>query len=646
MSKRVALVAALAMLASVMPAAARVTLVHIDRVDPFAPGVEFGSSGAYERVIGTVEGELDPADPRNAGIVGLAQAPRNAAGKVAYQADLFVLRPVNPAKGNHHLLFEVLNRGNKLMINRLDELTPAQDTNDPRTQQDAGDGLLFRLGYTMAWAGWDPDSPTRNHGMIAHIPALPGVVQEIRDEFVSQTRGPAMARFRLSYTAASIDQTTARLTVRAREADPETLIPTDKWHFIDARTVELLPDDTRPGPGLIYEFTYSARSPWVSGIGFAIQRDVASYLRNNKADDVGMPNPGGEQIRAAFGFGISQSSRFLRDFIAHGFNQDEHGQKVFDGVLGHIGGIGEMFLNALYAQPFRTRTQHEDHTMPENAFPFSAAVTRDPVSGKSESLLRHDRFDPKLIETNTDAEYWQKGASLLATDPRGARDLALPAETRLYLIAGSQHTGRFGSTDARGPCANPRNPHDPYPALRALLVALDAWVSHGVAPPPNRIPRLADGTLVPFEKLGFAPVPGLVPPGPPDAIDPPGDWVHPKPGETPYVALVPAVDADGNDRAGVKLPDIAVPVGTYTGWNSYAAPFPVGEECDRDGSFMAFGVRARGEGDQRRSLVERYGSEARYVALVKVAANGLVKERLLLEEDAARYVARASAEKW
>ena len=642
---RAVLLATLTILAAAAPATARIVLVRIDHAEPFAHGTLFGKAGVYERVLGVANGELDPADKRNAGIVGLAQAPRNAAGKVEYQADPFVLRPVDPAKGNHHLLFEVLDRGNKLMINRLDELVPAADTNDPRTAVDAGDGFLLRQGYTLAWAGWDPDSPTRNHGMVAHIPALADVVQEIRDEFVSQTRGPALTQFNLSYAAAGIDQPAARLTVRSREADSPTVVPAAQWRFIDARTIALLPDGTMPAPGAIYEFNYRARAPWVSGIGFAIERDVVAFLRANKPDDAGTPNPAGGGVRAAIGFGISQSSRFLRDFIAHGFNQDETGHQVFDGVLAHIGGIGTMFLNDLYAQPFRTRTQHEDHTMPENAFPFSAAVTRDPISAKSGSLLRHDGFDPKLIETNTDAEYWQKGASLLATDPRGQHDLDLPATTRLYLIAGSQHTGRFGATDARGPCANPRNPHDPYPALRALLVALDRWVTDGTAPPPNRIPRLADGTLVHFARLDFPKLPGLAPPGPPDAIDPPGDWVHPTPVASSYVPLVPAVDADGNDRAGLKLPDLAVPLATLTGWNVYAAPFPVDEACDRDGSSSPFARSAatRAQGDPRRSLVERHASRAHYVALVQAASAQLVRDRLLLSEDAQRYVTQAQA---
>jgi hypothetical protein len=395
---------------------------------------------------------------------------------------------------------------------------------------------------------------------------------------------------------------------------------------------------------------YRARSPWVSGIGFAAQRDVVAFLKSNADDAAGVRNPAGGRIEAAIGFGVSQSGRFLRDFIKLGFNQDEAGRKVFDGVLSHIAGIGGVFLNAAFAQPFRTRTQHQDATMPENSFPFSAGTSHSPVGTGEGSLLRHDGFDPLLIETNTDAEYWQKGASLLGTEPLNRFDLPSPA--RLFLISGTQHGGRFGATDAAGPCVNHRNPHDPYPAVRALLVALSEWIVTGEPAPESRIPMLSDGaalhgnaTLVSADALHFPALPGFVVASAPNAIVPEGDWAHPTPGESPYRPLVPAVDDDGNDRAGLLLPDIAVPLGTYTGFNLYKAPYPEGEMCDRDGSFLPF---ARSEadkapGDPRRSLVLRYGTRDNYVALVSAAAARLVRERLLLPEDAEHYVSEAHA---
>ena len=271
--------------------------------------------------------------------------------------------------------------------------------------------------------------------MTIRVPALPDVERDIRDEFVSATRGPPLAQFKLSYAAASLNPATARLTMRARAADPPTVVPPDRWRFVDARTVALLPDGTIPAPGVIYDLIYRARSPWVSGIGFAAQRDVVAFLKSNAKDAAGAANPAGGQIQAAIGFGVSQSGRFLRDFIKLGFNRDESDRKVFDGVFSHIAGIGGVFLNAEFAQPFRTRTQHQDSTMPENSFPFSAGTSQNPAGDGEGALLRHDGFDPLLIETNTDAEYWQKGASLLGTEPLNRFDLPSPA--RLFLIAGT-----------------------------------------------------------------------------------------------------------------------------------------------------------------------------------------------------------------
>ncbi len=291
-------------------AQARVTSMRIDTVEPFASGQSFGATGVYERVIGVAKGELDPADPRNTGIVGLAQAKRNAAGKVEYETDIFLLRPADPAKGNRHLLFDILNRGNKVVTNRLNTTAPRDDSNDPATVANAGDGFLYRRGYTIAWAGWDPDAPRTNHGMTLRIPALPDVEQDIRDEFVPGTRGAPMTRFKLSYAAATLDQTRATLTRRVRQSDTPEPVPSAQWVFEDDRTVVLRPEGTVPVFGAIYELTYRAKSPWVSGIGFAAQRDVAAFLRSGAA---GSP---ARQITASIVFGVSQSGVSSGTFLS------------------------------------------------------------------------------------------------------------------------------------------------------------------------------------------------------------------------------------------------------------------------------------------------------------------------------------------
>lgn len=646
-------------------ALARITEIRIDAVEPFAGGQPFGEVGAYVRIKGVARGELDPKAPENAVIVDLDKAPQNARGFVDYEVDIFILRPADPAKTSGILFYEVLNRGNKQLPQRLHDLTSggAVAMNDPNAPEHAGNGFVFQRGYTVVWSAWDPDVPKANATMGARFPVAledgKPLVRRIRDEIQVGKRGPAEVEVaRLVYPAVSTDTSRARLTVRARESDPRVEIAARQWEFADAQSIRLLPKGSKFTPISIYELWYDASQPKVLGIGYAATRDVVSFLRNERADGKGTANPlapaAGEvaSVRHTIAFGGSQSGRYLRHFIELGMNRDEGGRRVFDGVFSHIAGAGKVFANHTFAMPGRTGTQHEDHHYPENWFPFSAASATDPVSGKTAALLKGDAGDPLLVETNTSTEYWQKGASLLSTEPAGARDLTLPANARAYLIAGTQHTGRAGLNTAAGPCVNLRNPHSPGPALRALVVALEEWVTNGTAPPTSRVPSIAAGTAVDAASVrmpavkGFALAPGANRIGPPvDWIDPPGSRAQTfvtASAPTHYGVRVPAVDADGNEVAGIRLPPIAAPLATYTGWNVYKVQPE--ELCDRDGSFVPF-ARTKAErtatNDPRPSLEERYGSRAAYVAKVKAAADVLVQERLLLPADAAAYVQAA-----
>ncbi len=293
--------------------------------------------------------------------------------------------------------------------------------------------------------------------------------------------------------------------------------------------------------------------------------------------------------------------------------------------MSHVAGAGKVFANHRFGMPGRTATQHEDRLYPENWFPFGNAVATDPFSRKTGAILQGGPTDPLVIETNSSTEYWQKGASLVHTDPTGRNDADLPSNVRVYLIAGTQHGARPDANP--GPCVNPRNPHSATPALRALFVALEEWVTKGTAPPPSRIPRIADGTAVAAKSIEMPAVPGFaVAPGA-NQIVPPVDWVDPPARiDNVYGARVCAVDADGNEVAGIRLPPIAAPLGTHTGWNVYRAQ-PC-ELADRDGSFIAFARTNRERetaGDPRSSLEERYGSRAAYVAKVEAAAAALAE---------------------
>jgi hypothetical protein len=638
-------------------AEARITEIRIDATEPFVGGAAFGSAGAYVRIKGVAKGEVDPRAAENVVIADLDKAPKNARGLVEYETDFYVLRPADPAKGSGILFYEVTNRGRKLLwsyIHDAAKIMPAA-MGDPKTAADLGNGFALRRGYAIVWSGWDADAPTANGGMTARLPVASDdgkpIVRRIREEILLGTRGPAADTARLGYPAASTDTAKARFTMRLREAGPRSEIPADQWEFVDAQTIRL--KGVKFTPVAIYELRYEATQPKVLGLGFAATRDLVAFLRYEKADRNGTRNPligegpdAATGIRHALALGISQSGRYLRHHIELGMNRDEQGRRVFDGVLAHISGAGKVFANHTFGEPGRTATQHEDRYYPENWPPFSAAMTTDPFTSKSGALLQGDGSDPLLIETNTSTEYWQKGASLIHMDPSGQRDLMLPPDARAYLVAGTQHAGRAGLDASAAACANPRNPHSAGPALRALIVALEDWVVRGLAPPPSRVPSIAAGTAVETVKMpaipNFAIAPGA------NRIGPPVDWIDPPAGaasgENAYGTRVAAIDRDGNEVAGIRLPDIAVPLATYTGWNVYkAAP---SELCDRDGSYSPF-ARTKAEreaaGDPRSSVAERYGDRAAYVAKVKAAADALVAERLLLPDDAAAYVKAAEA---
>jgi Alpha/beta hydrolase domain len=594
-----------------------ITGIEVSSRTPLAGGAAFGASGAYERIEGTATGTLDPAHPGNRGIALLAMAPRNGQGLVEYRSDFVLLTPADPALGNGRLLYEVNNRGRIMMIANL---CAGITGNRWAEAAELGNALPLRLGFSLLWTGWDPGAPKAT-GLGLDVPVVPNLTKRIREEFVSGTRLGVHEAFRLSHESAS---TEATVTVRRTQTGERRPVA---FAFADKRTIRLLPEGTKPTIGSIYEVRYDATAPKPAGIGFAATRDIVSHMRRHGESLTG------RRITHTLAFGISQAGRYLRDHIAQGFNADEDGGRVFDGVLTHVAGVGRVFHNTPFAQPFRTRTWHEDHDFPEIAFPFSAVAMDDPVTGASGALLRGDASDPKLIETNTSTEYWQKGASLLHTDPAGTRDVALPASVRTFLIAGTQHGGKAGMPRDAGPCVNPRNWHDPMPAIRALLVALDEWVTTGREPPASRLPTIADGTLVRGDAVAFPALPGLTRPRAANDVAPLADWTDPKPASGCYGALVPQVGADGNEVGGIRLPDIAVPVGMFAGWNLYKEPHPAGELADREGTFLAFPAERLGV---------LYPTRAAYADAVRTVTATLLRERLLLAEDAAAYEAAVS----
>ena len=622
---------------------AAVTSIEVQSVEPVEEGRAFGTVGAYERVTGVAWGAVDPAGPHNASIADLDLAPTNDAGRVGYRVPFVILQPVDPTRGRGVIFYDVTNRGTPVGVGLLNGISLAAGSG-------LGDALLLRRGYTIVWNAWEAE-PARDPRMRVELPVATRegrpLTGRVRDEFVFGVfPTPIPDTATLSYAAVDLDPASARMSVRLRESDPPREIPSDGFAFVDDRHIRLLGGESFQR-GAIYDFWYEARNSPVAGLGYAATRDLVSFLRaptgsKNAVNPVtAAQSPGG--VRAVLAFGVSQSGRFLRHFVELGMNRSEADTVVFDGALADIAGAGKVFANHRFAQPGRSAGQHANRRFPENWFPMSAASTTDPHTGRRGALLRGDGFDPRFIEVNSSTEYWHKGASLLHTDPLGKRDLVLPATARVFLIAGTEHAGgAFARADA---CVNGGNPQNPAPALRALFVALDEWVTEGKTPPASRVPALADGTLVRDAEFAFPVLPGVGVATAANRIPVPGDWVDPiEPEGLEYGVRVPQVDADGNEQGGLKLPPTAVPTGTYTGWNVFREGYPAGDLCGRSGSFVPFPPNrdaARRSGDPRTPLLDRYPSRDAYVKEVARASARLVEERLLIAEDAVAYVETA-----
>src|SRR4051812_348126 len=621
-----AILCALGLILSAGVARAEVTRVDVTK------RMDLGASG-YEKIIGTIHFSVDPRDPRNARVADIEKAPVNAAGRVEFSSDLYILRPKAP-RGNGAALVDVLNRGNKIVLSGFNR----GGSPDPATENDLGDRFLMRFGFTVVWVGWEFDLEDRPTTMKIHMPVaaehgpITGVVR------ATFTANAKTTEFRVNdlskYEAIDPSGADSQLTVRPRllGATGEA-IPRNQWR-VTGHTVTL---DQGFEPGKTYEISYRAANPPVAGLGFLAVRDTTAWLKHQP--DALAP------VRFAYGYGSSQSGRFLRGFLYEGFNTDEHDRQVFDGVMAHIAGASRLSLNERWARPTNLGVYSA------TAFPFADASLRDPVSGARDGLLDNPRMAghaPKVFYTNTPVEYWGTGrvAALVHTSPDGTTDLPLPDNVRVYFIAGTQHSpSRFPAAISNG--QQPDNPIDYWWTMRALLLAMHKWVKEGAPPPPSAYPRLQDRTLVPAASIAFPAIPGVASPRALTAGARVGNPYLPGPSGAgaPLPLLVPAVDEDGNDRAGIRLPEIAVPVGTYTGWNfrkpEIGAP---NELVSLLGASMLFPpTRAAREAaqDPRRSIEERYRSEDDYLAKIEQAADALVKAGYLLVDDEPRILQRA-----
>src|SRR6266850_6313684 len=498
--------------AAATAAEAGITKIEIISRGPAYGGFAFPGVGPYERIVGKAFGEVSPADRRNKVIVDVGLAPRNANGKVEYSFDFYILKPVDPSKGNHKVFYEPPNRGSKT----FDSFNRSTGGDDPATSRDPGTTFLAPRGYTMVWSGWDASAGTDNadYNLTITLPVA-------RNSDGSSITGPAYeyivsggTSYTLTYAAATLDQSAARLTHRVHLDDVPQAVPSTGWQFTNnGNAIALLPAGTRFVANDIYEFSYTAKDPTVNGIGFAAVRDFNSFLRYAAADNAGTRNPLAGDVTRIYTFVRSQPGRMLNDFRALGFNESEQGKIVFDGMLQWIAAGDGINMNYRFSQPGRTERNRQDQLYIEGAFPFAHQRLTDPITGMTAG--RYDRCTatntcPLGMEVYSANEYWVKAASLMTTNPQGTMDLPDHPKARYYLISSHQHG--TGNAAARGSCAQFQNPLDSAPVLRALWIAMDEWSTRSVAPPPSSVPRLADGTLVPplpQSAEGFPKIPGV-----------------------------------------------------------------------------------------------------------------------------------------
>lgn len=597
---------------------AATALARVDHVD-ISSRTDLGPH--YEAIAGRVYFKVDPRNPHNTVIVDLDKAPRNAAAEVEFSADLFIVRPKESRNGT--LFFEVSNRGGKSFVGL-----------DPKSEADIRDAFLLQRGYTLAWIGWQFDVRQEAGRVRLYAPIATGVRGMVRSDFIVEkpvndfTVGHVIQGTIGGTGYPVTDVNAGTLSERDGPAAPRRIIPRKQWRFADTTTVHY---DAGFVPGKLYEIIFAAKDPAVVGTGLAAVRDFVAYCKHD-------PHAIAPAERA-YGFGISQSGRFLRHFLDQGFNADEEGRQVFDAMDVHVAGAGRGNFNHRFAQPSRDAQPLSPVMYPVDIFPFTDLPTTDPMSGRTEGLLDRANAEhvvPKIFYTNTAYEYWSRGESLCHTTPDGTRDVAIPDTSRIYFLAGIAHVPGPFPPAARN-TRNLANPSSYWPALHALFDDLDAWVRNGTAPPASRYPHISDGTLVHVRDLAAKQnaFPDVYEPY---KLDFGSDWPRGIVNEPPrllgnYTALVPQVDADGNETSGIRMPRVSVPVAAYTGWNfrSDSVGFP-NARASFYGSYLPFAHAA-------------FRDKNEYLGRYALAALKLIDERLLVasELDA---ILRRGAEEW
>jgi len=635
---------------------AEVARIEVERSRELANGKAYGLAGAYESFAGKIHYTVDPQNSVNGIISDIENAPTNASSLVEFSADFYLIKPKNIESGNGAVFFEVANRGGLGMLSRFNRAVGSQD---PMSAEHMGDGFLLKEGFTLLWVGWQHDTPLEEGRLRTYPPIATENGQPIEGLVRSDVIVPTKVfshslgnRGHVAYPVSDPEDPRNVLTVRNGMTGTRQVIPREDWQFARIESERVVPDPTMVylstgfEPGQIYDVVYVSQNPPLAGLGLAAIRDVISQLKYGSSEVLGIPS---NSIDRAITYGSSQSGRLLRTFLYDGFNEDEQNRRVFDGVISHIAGAARGSFNQRFAQA--SRAPGGAYEYPNRIFPFADTLQTDPATDRSDGLLTHvtPQSMPKLFYTNSSTEYWRSVGALAHTTVDGKQDLPLLDNVRTYNFAGTQHGPAPFPPSAQEATYVP-NPNDYRWFLRALLVAMDRWITDDAAPPSSRYPTLGRGTLVQMEEFEFPAIPGVnvldelniayaLDFGPELASKGVITQEPPMTGAR-YPFLVPQVDESGNEIGGLRSPDVAVPLATYTGWwptnpvsgNGLYVPF-ARTSADREAN-----------GDPRLSIDERYSNRAHYLGLVAESAMELIDDGYLLDRDLPIILGNAKAQ--
>ncbi len=677
-------------------------------------GASFGTVGTYSYVLAEATGKVAANDNCAPTIVDLKNAA-DASGNVRYKFDVVVLMPTDAAKASGSLLYIVNNRSNTSSFEALNDgssndlfgnVAPVIPTTGAAATAGVGAGsaYLMKQGMTVVFSGWQGDRPQTLNVPTASISStskwyLPGmtlpvakdaanggatITGGVQDEFIADNatsnllgtyynRAPGTAAtLTIQKTATSlpvvVDPTYWTYTAGTGVAEGGNTTATG-YGYVTINRAKVVADaslaaglDAGSDNGSIYHFNYTAVDPRPMGLGFLSVRDLISFFKNESKDSQGNANPLAGRVKYTLATGISQSGRFLRDFLWQGFNTDANMRQVFDGMLPLVGGSRKTYTNYRWAKPGDYSRQHETHYTPGDQFPFAYATITDPLTGKTDGLLQKCtqlNTCPKVFQYDSPIEFGGARASLTVTDGQG-KDIPIPSNVRMFYAAGTSHGPTVLANNA---VAQPDYSVDRTVAatavsaapgalisssalFRSLISNLDGWVRGTAAPLDSSYPKVADGTMaVPTsdpKSLGAPDLSGLGLSfnGVYNTLSVNDESVIPSKTSTQfYTVLLPTSDAQGNDKGGVRMPDLSVPITTSKGYSVRKSGFVAGDQNGLSSSQLAFALltASKNAADPRQSVQQLYTNKAGYLAQWNAAVDALAAKGLLLPDDVTAY---------